>query len=95
VLRRRYLLFAAEPYEVIAFKVPNVEVEKAEGRLITHCKLLSVSSVLQMQRTSLVTGSSSARVRVKQGLAATHLHTAGDPDNKVYTLQFFFRNRGQ
>mmetsp|Transcript_34701 Transcript_34701/g.87814 ORF Transcript_34701/g.87814 Transcript_34701/m.87814 type:complete len:278 (-) Transcript_34701:479-1312(-) len=31
-----YLLFAADPYEVIAFKVPNVEVDKSEGRLFTH-----------------------------------------------------------
>jgi splicing factor 3A subunit 2 len=30
--RRKYqfLLFAAEPYEVIAFKVPNMEIEKSE-----------------------------------------------------------------
>jgi len=34
----RYLLFAADPYEVIAFKVPNVEVDKTEGRLFTHCE---------------------------------------------------------
>ena len=26
----QYLLFAADPYEVIAFKVPNIEVERNE-----------------------------------------------------------------
>ena len=26
----QFLLFAAEPYEVIAFKVPNMEIEKTE-----------------------------------------------------------------
>jgi splicing factor 3A subunit 2 len=31
-----YLLFAAEPYEVISFKVPNAEVDKSEGKLFTH-----------------------------------------------------------
>lgn len=50
-----YLLFAAEPYEVIAFKVPNSEVDKSEGRLFTHW----------------------------------------DPDNKIYSLQYHYRNRAQ
>lgn len=31
-----YLLFAAEPYEVISFKVPNAEVDKSDGKLFTH-----------------------------------------------------------
>jgi hypothetical protein len=35
---RRYLLFAAEPYETIAFKVPSQEVDKNEGKLFTHCE---------------------------------------------------------
>ena len=26
----QFLLFAAEPYEVIAFKVPNMEIEKTD-----------------------------------------------------------------
>jgi len=34
--RYQYLVIAAEPYEVIAFKVPNAEVDKAAGRLWTH-----------------------------------------------------------
>lgn len=32
----QYLLFAAEPYETIAFKVPSREVEKTDGRFWTH-----------------------------------------------------------
>lgn len=32
----QYLLFAAEPYEVIAFKIPNEVVSKDEGRFVTH-----------------------------------------------------------
>ncbi|KAH8025406.1 hypothetical protein HPB51_007718 [Rhipicephalus microplus] len=31
----QYLLFAAEPYETIAFKVPSREVDKSEGRFWT------------------------------------------------------------
>lgn len=32
----QYLLFAAEPYETIAFKVPSREVEKIETKFWTH-----------------------------------------------------------
>lgn len=32
----QYLLFAAEPYEVIAFKIPSYEVEKHPEKLFTH-----------------------------------------------------------
>ena len=34
--RWQYVLFAAEPYETIAFKVPSREVEKTEGKFWTH-----------------------------------------------------------
>lgn len=32
----QYLLFAAEPYETIAFKVPSREVEKSDNKFWTH-----------------------------------------------------------
>uniref|UniRef100_A0A224XLJ9 Splicing factor 3A subunit 2 n=1 Tax=Panstrongylus lignarius TaxID=156445 RepID=A0A224XLJ9_9HEMI len=32
----QYLLFAAEPYETIAFKVPSREVDKSENKFWTH-----------------------------------------------------------
>merc|ERR1719266_1649793 len=34
----QYLLFAAEPYDTIAFKVPNEPIDKGEGKgkLLTH-----------------------------------------------------------
>ena len=31
----QYLLFAAEPYETIGFKIPSREVDKAEGKFWT------------------------------------------------------------
>lgn len=34
--RWQYVLFAAEPYETIAFKVPSREVDKSEGRFWTY-----------------------------------------------------------
>lgn len=35
--RWQYLLFAAEPYETIAFKVPSREVDKSEGKFWVLC----------------------------------------------------------
>jgi len=32
----QYLLFAAEPYETIAFKIPNWKIDKGEGRFVTN-----------------------------------------------------------
>ncbi|PNW81582.1 hypothetical protein CHLRE_06g252700v5 [Chlamydomonas reinhardtii] len=46
----QYLIFAAEPYENISFKIPNAEVDRGEGKMFTHW----------------------------------------DPDNKVFSLQFYF-----
>eukprot|EP01026_Neomeris_dumetosa_P026983 TRINITY_DN21968_c0_g1_i3.p3 TRINITY_DN21968_c0_g1~~TRINITY_DN21968_c0_g1_i3.p3 ORF type:complete len:244 (-),score=24.56 TRINITY_DN21968_c0_g1_i3:500-1231(-) len=34
--RYQYLLFAAEPYEVIAFKIPNLEVDNISEKLFSH-----------------------------------------------------------
>uniref|UniRef100_A0A7S0V6F9 Matrin-type domain-containing protein n=1 Tax=Polytomella parva TaxID=51329 RepID=A0A7S0V6F9_9CHLO len=34
--RFQYVIFAAEPYESISFKVPNWEVDRAAGNLLTH-----------------------------------------------------------
>ncbi len=31
----QYLLFAAEPYETVAFKIPSDEIDRAPGRLVT------------------------------------------------------------
>eukprot|EP00457_Paulinella_chromatophora_P015782 gb/GEZN01016461.1/.p1 GENE.gb/GEZN01016461.1/~~gb/GEZN01016461.1/.p1 ORF type:complete len:223 (-),score=41.49 gb/GEZN01016461.1/:153-821(-) len=32
----QYLLFAAEPYEVIGFKIPNKEIDQSQDRFFTH-----------------------------------------------------------
>ncbi|KAK4527222.1 hypothetical protein GAYE_SCF37G5144 [Galdieria yellowstonensis] len=34
--RYQFVLFAAEPYETIAFKIPNWEIEKSEGKYYMH-----------------------------------------------------------
>ncbi|EGR28340.1 splicing factor subunit 2, putative [Ichthyophthirius multifiliis] len=32
----QYVVFAAEPYENIAFKIPNIEIDQAEGRFYSE-----------------------------------------------------------
>lgn len=32
----QYLLFAAEPYETIAFKIPALEIDRDPSKLFTH-----------------------------------------------------------
>ncbi len=34
--RYQYLLFAADPYETVAFKIPNEPIDKETGRFVTH-----------------------------------------------------------
>lgn len=44
----QYLLFAAEPYETIAFKVPSREVDKNENKFWTHWNPISKQFFLQL-----------------------------------------------
>jgi splicing factor 3A subunit 2 len=32
----QYLLFAADPYETIGFKIPNLKIDKSEGRFFSN-----------------------------------------------------------
>jgi len=45
---RRYLLFAAEPYETIAFKVPALEVDRDPSRFFTHWDAATKTFTLQL-----------------------------------------------
>lgn len=44
----QYLLFAAEPYETIAFKVPSREIDKSENKFWTHWNPISKQFFLQL-----------------------------------------------
>lgn len=44
----QYLLFAAEPYETVAFKIPNKPIDKAEGKFYTNWDRDSLSFTLQL-----------------------------------------------
>lgn len=46
--RYQYVLFACEPYETIAFKIPNQPVDKREGRFFTNWDKASKKFVLQL-----------------------------------------------
>ena len=45
---RRYLLFAAEPYETIAFKIPALEVDRDPSKFFTHWDEARKTFVLQL-----------------------------------------------
>ncbi|MCI05587.1 splicing factor 3A subunit 2-like, partial [Trifolium medium] len=46
--RYQYLLFAAEPYETISFKVPSTEIDKSTPKFFSHwdpdSKMFTVST---------------------------------------------------
>lgn len=44
----QYLLFACEPYEVIAFKIPNKEIDKAHDKFLTHWDEAKLDFILQL-----------------------------------------------
>ena len=45
----QYLLFAAEPYETIGFKIPNHDVDKAENRFFTNWDAVGKKFTLSLQ----------------------------------------------
>ncbi|KAG8460472.1 hypothetical protein KFE25_013122 [Diacronema lutheri] len=63
----QYVLFAAEPYETIAFKVPNVEVDKSEGKFQTSwdadSKTFSVQMFFKRPPSSAPSGGGGGGVR--------------------------------
>lgn len=44
----QYLLFACEPYETIAMKIPNQPVDKREGRFYSNWDVANKKFVLQL-----------------------------------------------
>ena len=44
----QFLLFACEPYETIAFKIPNQPVDKSEGKFFTNWDEAAKKFVLQL-----------------------------------------------
>ena len=44
----QYILFACDPYETIAFKIPNHTIDKREGRFYTNWDGSSNKFVLQL-----------------------------------------------
>ncbi len=44
----QYILFACEPYETIAFKIPNQPIDKREGRFYTNWDARLKKFVLQL-----------------------------------------------
>jgi splicing factor 3A subunit 2 len=44
----QYVLFACDPYETIAFKIPNHPIDKREGRFFTNWDAATNKFVLQL-----------------------------------------------
>lgn len=44
----QYLLFAAEPYETVGFKVPNLPIDRNDGKLYTHWDSETKSFTMQL-----------------------------------------------
>ena len=44
----QYLLFACEPYETIAFKIPNAPVDRRHGRFFTNWDAANRKFILQL-----------------------------------------------
>ena len=44
----QYLLFACEPYETIAFKLPSQQIDKREGRFVTNWDAIAKKLILTM-----------------------------------------------
>uniref|UniRef100_A0AAV1T8Y6 Matrin-type domain-containing protein n=1 Tax=Peronospora matthiolae TaxID=2874970 RepID=A0AAV1T8Y6_9STRA len=46
--RWQYLLFACDPYETVAFKIPNHDVDKSEGKLFSNWDKVGKTFTLQL-----------------------------------------------
>ncbi len=46
--RYQYIIFACDPYETVAFKIPNIPVDKSEGKFYTHWDPKSKLFVLKL-----------------------------------------------
>lgn len=44
----QYLLFACDPYETVAFKIPNHAIDKSEGRFFTNWDINEKKFYLQL-----------------------------------------------
>jgi splicing factor 3A subunit 2 len=44
----QFLLFACEPYETVGFKIPNVEIDKGDGRFFTSWDAKAKKFTLQL-----------------------------------------------
>ena len=66
----QYLLFAAEPYETIAFKVPSREIDKNENKFWTHWNAEAKQFFLQL---SFKTEANKSMQYMDQGMGQTLL----------------------
>lgn len=81
----QYLLFAAEPYETVAFKIPNLPIDKNEGKFYTNWDKNSLNFTLQLYfenrkpTEGITTGAENANGNGKKNAKETEKQNAADP----------------
>lgn len=65
--RYQYLLFAAEPYETVGFKIPNLPIDKGEGKFYTNWDKDSLNFTLQLYFENRKTDADTAGNMAKKG----------------------------
>jgi splicing factor 3A subunit 2 len=63
----QFLLFAADPYETVAFKIPNMEIDKSEGKFLTHWDEDKFLFTLQLYFKADTMPTSSSSSKPKEG----------------------------
>lgn len=61
----QYLLFAAEPYETVAFRIPNQPIDKDEGKFYTNWDKNSLNFTLQLYFENRKAGKDTAETAAK------------------------------
>jgi splicing factor 3A subunit 2 len=72
----QYLLFAAEPYETISFKIPNDKIDKGDGKFFTHWNADTSTLTVQL---SFVADPKAVAAAAAAAVAATHAVMVGAP----------------
>ena len=95
----QYLLFSADPYEVIAFKIPNMEVDRSESFFSHWYAMCSFREVPQSTQNSAMDTAAASPSSFLKILSTGRAHgwclksssCYRDADNKIYSLQLPFK----
>ena len=78
----QFLLFACEPYETVAFKVPNEPLDKREGAFFTNWDASTNTFTLRMSLADPAAAAAAAELQRKRAASAGP-GAAGAPKRRV------------